>query len=184
METFSVLLAICAGNSPVPGEFPHKGQWRGALMFSLIYARINGWVNTGEAGDLRRYRVHCDVTVMYGGAIRTRVACVQTIWQRPSIKNGLAPDERYYNLPTTVSWSGGKDSPLGCLYLSLAYRHYFLWRRNENMSPCTGGRVKFNYEWIASWIVEWLYVLILRLKLEWCHRGISVHPEAKVRPFH
>ena len=22
MDTFSVLLAICAGNSPVPGEFP------------------------------------------------------------------------------------------------------------------------------------------------------------------
>ena len=28
---------------------PHKGQWRGALMFSLICARINGWVNNGEA---------------------------------------------------------------------------------------------------------------------------------------
>ena len=52
METFSALLAICAGNSPVPVISPHKGQWRGALMFSLIYARINGWVNTGEAGDL------------------------------------------------------------------------------------------------------------------------------------
>ena len=26
METFSVLLAICAGISPVTGEFPHKGQ--------------------------------------------------------------------------------------------------------------------------------------------------------------
>ena len=26
IETFSALLAICAGNSPVPGEFPHKGQ--------------------------------------------------------------------------------------------------------------------------------------------------------------
>ena len=38
METFSALLAICAGNSPVPGEFPHKGQWRGALMFSLMCA--------------------------------------------------------------------------------------------------------------------------------------------------
>ena len=24
METFSALLAICAGNSPVPGEFPAK----------------------------------------------------------------------------------------------------------------------------------------------------------------
>ena len=32
----------------------HKGQWRGALMFSLICAWINGWVNNREAGDLRR----------------------------------------------------------------------------------------------------------------------------------
>ena len=43
---------------------PHKGQWRGALMFSLICTRINGWVNNGEAGDLRRRRAHYDVTVM------------------------------------------------------------------------------------------------------------------------
>ena len=40
---------------------PHKGQWRGALMFSLICARINGWVNNREAGDLRRHQAHCDV---------------------------------------------------------------------------------------------------------------------------
>ena len=32
--------------------------------FSLICARINDWVNNGEAGDLRCYRVHCDVIVM------------------------------------------------------------------------------------------------------------------------
>ena len=42
----------------------HKGQWRGALMFSLICARINGWVNNGEAGDLGRHRAHYDVIVM------------------------------------------------------------------------------------------------------------------------
>ena len=47
-----------------PVNFPHKGQWRGALMFSLICAWINAWVNNREAGDLRRYRAHCDVTVM------------------------------------------------------------------------------------------------------------------------
>ena len=138
METFSALLAICAGNSPVPGEFPtqrpvtrsfdvffdlclnkqfsiqswgwwfemsscslwrhcneipshddvskwkhfprywpfmlgihrslvnspHKGQWRGALMFTLICAPINGWVNNREAGDLRCHHAHYDVTVM------------------------------------------------------------------------------------------------------------------------
>ena len=64
IETFSALLAICAGNSPVPGEFPHNGQWRGALMFTLICVWINGWVNNHEAGDLRRYRVHYDAIVM------------------------------------------------------------------------------------------------------------------------
>ena len=64
METVSALLAICAGNSPVPVNSPHKGQWRGALMFSLICVWINGWVNNGEAGDMRRYLVYCDVIVM------------------------------------------------------------------------------------------------------------------------
>ena len=47
-----------------PGNFPHKGQWRGALMFSLIYAWINDWVNNREAGDLRRQHGHYDVIVM------------------------------------------------------------------------------------------------------------------------
>ena len=64
METFSALLALCAGNSLVSGEFPLESQWRGALMFSLICPRINAWVNDSEAGDLRRYRAHYDVTVM------------------------------------------------------------------------------------------------------------------------
>ena len=44
-----------------PVNSPHKGQWRRALMVSLICTRINAWVNNGEAGDLRR---HYDVTVM------------------------------------------------------------------------------------------------------------------------
>ena len=47
-----------------PVNSPHKGQWRGALMLSLIHTWRNGWVNNGEAGDLRRHRVHYDLTVM------------------------------------------------------------------------------------------------------------------------
>ena len=47
-----------------PVNSPHNGQWCGALIFSLICAWINGWVNTGEAGDLRRHRAHHDVTGM------------------------------------------------------------------------------------------------------------------------
>ena len=66
METFSALLAICTRNSPVTGEFPLKGQWRGALMFYLICAWIDGWVNNRDARDLRRHRAHYDVTVIIG----------------------------------------------------------------------------------------------------------------------
>ena len=38
METFSALLALCVGNSPATVNSPYNGQWRGALMFSLIFA--------------------------------------------------------------------------------------------------------------------------------------------------
>ena len=47
-----------------PVNSPHKGQWRGVLIFSLICSWINFWVNNREAGDFRRYRAHYDVTVM------------------------------------------------------------------------------------------------------------------------
>ena len=47
-----------------PVNFPHKGQLRGALMFSLICARINALVNNHQAGVLRRHRAHYDVIIM------------------------------------------------------------------------------------------------------------------------
>ena len=55
MKTFSALLALCVGDSPVTMR---------SLMFSLICTWLNRWLNNGEAGDLRRYRGHYDVAVM------------------------------------------------------------------------------------------------------------------------
>ena len=57
---------IFRDNGPSCEEFTghHKGQWRGALLFSLIHAWVNGWVNHREAGDSRRHRAHCDVIIM------------------------------------------------------------------------------------------------------------------------
>ena len=70
-------MAFCAGNPPVTGAFPsqrpmppvtvvspNKGQWRGALKFSLICAWANGWANNRHASDLRRYRGHYDAIAM------------------------------------------------------------------------------------------------------------------------
>ena len=64
MEAFSALLTICAGNSTVHGEFP--AQRPVARSFDVFfYLRLNKcWVNSGGAGDLRRYRAHYDGIVM------------------------------------------------------------------------------------------------------------------------
>ena len=56
-----------------PVNSPHEGQWRGALMFSLVCAWTNGWVNNRDGGDLRRHRTNYDVTVMTRKVISTHV---------------------------------------------------------------------------------------------------------------
>ena len=65
METFSALLALCVGNSPVTGKFPTQRPATRSLMFSLICAWIKGWVNNREDGDSKRHRAHYDVNVMF-----------------------------------------------------------------------------------------------------------------------
>ena len=61
---FSALLAICAGNPPVTGEFPSERPVTRSFDISLIIAWTNGWVSNRGAGDLRRHPIHYDVTVM------------------------------------------------------------------------------------------------------------------------
>ena len=57
METFSALLALCAGNSPVIGD---------AELWCFLWSApwINELVNNREVGDLRRHRAHYDVVAM------------------------------------------------------------------------------------------------------------------------
>ena len=64
METFSALLAIGAGNSPVTGVFPAQRPVTRSFDVFFDLRLNNGWVNNPEAGDLRRHRAHYDVIVM------------------------------------------------------------------------------------------------------------------------
>ena len=42
METFSALLAFFGGNSPFSSvNFPHKGQWLGTLVFTLMNKQLS-----------------------------------------------------------------------------------------------------------------------------------------------
>ena len=77
METFSALLALCVGNSPVTGEFPAQRPM--TRSFDVFFdLRLNkAWVNNRKVGDLRRHRGHYDVIVMcIHAAIPTRVALI------------------------------------------------------------------------------------------------------------
>ena len=84
--------------SPVNSQ--HKGQWRGALMFSLICTWINGWVNNHEAGELRRYSAHYDVIVMHRTAHRVIMMLnvdvfVVNNWTRSWTNNRFADGLRF-----------------------------------------------------------------------------------------
>ena len=63
METFPHYWPFVRGIHRSPVNSPHKGQWRGALIF-FICAWTNGWVNNRGAGDLRLHRAHHDVIVL------------------------------------------------------------------------------------------------------------------------
>ena len=66
METFFVLLAICAGNSPVTGEFPSQRPVTRSfdVFFDLCLNKRLSKHQWLDAGDWRRHRAHYAVTVM------------------------------------------------------------------------------------------------------------------------
>ena len=62
-----------------PLNSPHKGQWCGALMFSLICYWTNSWANNGNASDSRCHHAHHDVTVMMW-VISKKCLCMYHVW--------------------------------------------------------------------------------------------------------
>ena len=103
METFSALLAICAGNSPVIGEFPAQRPVTRSFDVFFDLRLNNGWVNNREARDLRRYRAHYDVTVMWSERKGTWmvVLAIATRWIIP-YKAHLFRSKLFTPISTTV----------------------------------------------------------------------------------
>ena len=77
----------------------HKGQWRGALMFSLMCVWINDWVNNGEAGDLRRYCIHYDVTVIFS----PHWQCFHRITITSHVRHVVSNHRSFYCLLSSLS---------------------------------------------------------------------------------
>ena len=108
METFSALLALCAGNSPVTGQF--HAQRPVTRSFEVFFDLR--WVNNREAGDLRRQRAHYGVIVMENMQIALIYWCglFRSLFISPLVENCLTfnplrPSDAYmrqYNIPTLV----------------------------------------------------------------------------------
>ena len=58
-----------------PVNSPHKGQWSGALLFSLICAWINAWVNNRDDRDDTIYWFEIGVT-----KFRLLISPLDTFW--------------------------------------------------------------------------------------------------------
>ena len=106
-----------------PVNSPHKGQWRGASMFSLIFAWINAWVNNGEAGDLRRYRAHYDVSVM---EIRCTISLTGSVYR---IINTLS----YRYLPVSLARSTPNSTSTNS-YVCSSAKATRLWKHSQHFA--------------------------------------------------
>ena len=96
METFSALLAICAGNSPVSGEFPAQ---RPVTRSFDVFFDVRVWVNTREAGDLRRYHIHYDVIVMFANGSICRIWHFQIFYTRLNLFLYHKCDNHSFKIP-------------------------------------------------------------------------------------
>ena len=112
METFSAMLAICARNSPVAGEFPAQRPVIEALMFSFICAtRLSkqswGWWFEIPFCPLWR---HCNVLAMitqFSDAYSTDINIY--VYNRVSIFNQeTAGNARTHNQHSGCWWPGAK----------------------------------------------------------------------------
>ena len=106
MQTFSSLLALCEGNSPVTGGFPSQRPVTSGFddFFTLICAWTNGWVDNRDASDLGRHRAHYDVIIMVWNAFE-RLTChtmtaspwTQTVEHLTDLANGSLTQMKYPN---------------------------------------------------------------------------------------
>ena len=149
METFSRNWPFVWGIHRSPVNSPHKDQWRGALMFSLICVWINGWVNNREAGDLRRYHAHYDVTVMLMAIFLVYSTSGITFGKKSlsRAQNG-GHFENFETLNTASIWRQiWKDRPNLC-------KNSFLWWWRHRLRHRVASKFLFIFMFRRGWLRE------------------------------
>ena len=106
-----------------PVEFPHKGQWHRALMFSLICAWTNGWANNRDAGDMRPIvlimtslqrrssGIHCMVMFSWMGKIHVLIP--QLCWKFTHFRSQPSPRGQW----AKSWWNTQTKSQQNCVHI-------------------------------------------------------------------
>ena len=138
---FRVTGHLC-GEFTGPRWIPRTKANRGTLMFSLICVWINGWVNNRDAGDLRRYRGHYDVTEMWYQTVANYLMVDKRspilIWDGRSVYSYHGQTARKWRVPASRM-----DYFYYFLVISKMYK--ILWRCQRSVSfiNCAHGNFIF-----------------------------------------
>ena len=88
---FPCYLPFARGIHRSPVNCPHKGQRRGALVFSLNCVWTKGWLNNRNAGDLSSHRARCDATVMTLQSVADPVRTVAIAYRYNAVQYHTLP---------------------------------------------------------------------------------------------
>ena len=135
MSIYTIMMMSSNGNifhvtDHLCGEFtvtPYKGLWHWASMFSFIFAWLNGWVNSHEAGYFRHQHVHYDVTVMmqttllynYLSMSQSQINSVSkgspqiNIWDELWLEAGAAKPSLYHKITISAGINLIRPTPSG-----------------------------------------------------------------------
>ena len=91
MEPFSALLAICAGNSPVPGEFPAQRPVTRSFDVLFDLRLIKRLPKQSWGWWLRRHRAHYDVIAMISKPFCNSLFCCSYIIRHVCIHEVYLP---------------------------------------------------------------------------------------------
>ena len=147
METFCTLLALYAGNSLVPGEFPSQRLVTPSFDVFFDLRLKNGSVNTREAGDLRRYRAHYDVIIMKRGTpASNRKGCI--VESSPSDEDDDHHNDHDHDCVDDDDWCWGGDGdhfPLG--FRKNAFYQFYINSFQEKTHSIISILIHLNRRW-------------------------------------
>ena len=143
-----------------PVNCPHKGQWHGALMFSLICAWINNWVNSREDGDLRRHRAHYDIIVTDCPVCPHMISSSCLTWATQTSKIPSAICLTCHHIVPKATAAKGRTSTGAAKYEGLVESAIGGWKRCKRgvqVTAWSNGTIQDRTDYFCNTVIKALY---------------------------